>query len=520
MLNHDSKELQNLISAFKSADETVKTALLNTNADSIDELKMKINKKLDSVSVSLMKKSRQWAKDDLPAAYKEGTAKVNGKQSRSLNAKASDVETGYIQLARNVHSAVEDKKDLILDAIAKAEKQDEAGATVGRVRNIIEEELKKDNPEMVVKYANGAKMPLSSYAEMLARTSRIESSNTGAFDRCKQLGIDLVYCPPVPNCCPYCKKFEDKVYSISGNDKRFPALYETALQRGYNIMHPNCRHEFLQWHESYAKSPEELQEIIDKSNRFEDFDKNEKLFKIYNQGQAFLRQLNSEKRAYDEMVNYYQAVGRKPPYDSLGSFRRSYRKERGSVPYNKTHRWKVGEKEILNAPPEEYNHDIIDSQDYIKKFSGIGNKQVVKTLRRESLKSIRRCDKTTDERGVILSENGEVFHTFYGKNSSADYSNFSFEKQKPNSLILTHNHPHSNSFSVDDILTATQYPAIKTIVATGHDGTVYSLSIGNGKRVDRSIEREYNTYMRMLNYDSHKTMTALSIEYGWRYSKR
>ena len=333
MLNHDSKELQNLIAAFKSADETVKTVLLNTKADSIDEFKMKINKKLDSVSVSLMKKSRQWAKDDLPAAYKEGTAKVNGKQSRSLNAKASDVEIGYIQLARNVHSAVEDKKDLILDAIALAEKQDEAGAPIGRVRNIIEEELKKDNPEMVVKYANGAKMPLSSYAEMLARTSRIESSNTGAFDRCKQLGIDLVYCPPVPDCCPYCKKFEDKVYSISGNDKRFPALYETALQRGYNIMHPNCRHEFLQWHESFVKSPEELQEVIDKSNRFEDFDKNDKLFIIYNQGQAFLRQLNSEKHEFDRLS---QELGDNMPYKTIGGFRRARRAK--SETYMRTHR--------------------------------------------------------------------------------------------------------------------------------------------------------------------------------------
>ena len=409
MLNHDSKELQNLIAAFKSADETVKTALINTKADSIDEFKMKINKKLDSVSVSLMKKSRQWAKDDLPAAYKEGTAKVNGKQSRSLNAKASDVETGYIQLARNVHSAVEDKKDLILDAIAKAEKQDEAGATVGRVRNIIEEELKKDNPEMVVKYANGAKMTLSSYAEMLARTSRIESSNTGAFDRCKQLGIDLVYCPPVPNCCPYCKKFEDKVYSISGNDKRFPALYETALQRGYNIMHPNCRHEFLQWHESFVKSSEELQEIIDKSNHFEDFDKNDKLFKIYNQGQAFLRQLNSEKHEFGSAKALY---GDDMPYQTLGGFRRASRSNspqyemvhNRNIDNNQYNRWKeiVGEENMPKTLAEfqnlKYNKNV--EFEKLHAFKDYRQDNPTKTTTREGFERIYQIQKVANK-GVI-----------------------------------------------------------------------------------------------------------------------
>lgn len=69
------------------------------------------------------------------------------------------------------------------------------------------------------------------------------------------------------------------------------------------------------------------------------------------------------------------------------------------------------------------------------------------------------------------------------------------------------------------LLTASQYPQIKTIVATGHDGTVYSLSIENGKRVDRSVEREYNIYMKESNCDSHLTMEFLSKKYGWRYTK-
>lgn len=61
---------------------------------------------------------------------------------------------------------------------------------------------------------------------------------------------------------------------------------------------------------------------------------------------------------------------------------------------------------------------------------------------------------------------------------------------------------------------------IKTIVATGHDGSVYSLSIGNGKRVDRRISMDYNYYMTKTGNDTDLVMKALSEKYGWRYLKK
>ena len=45
--------------------------------------------------------------------------------------------------------------------------------------------------------------------------------------------------------CEICAKYQGKIYCISGKDKRFPALFETALRSGYALMHPNCRHEFI-----------------------------------------------------------------------------------------------------------------------------------------------------------------------------------------------------------------------------------------------------------------------------------
>ena len=523
MPEFDSERLKKLIEAFKSAEEQVQTVLLNTKAESVEDYKFKVEKKLDKVSVSLMKESIDWAEKDLPKAYREGEKRTDTRLEGShavAFGKLSDaaIETPYIELARHTQYANDYQKKIIDDAILEAEK-DGYGATVSKVKDIIQDTLAKDNASMIVQYSNGAKMPLEKYAEMLARTSRIETANKGSFDRCRKLGIDLVRCTKVPNCCPYCQMYEDKVYSISGNDTRFPALYETALQRGYDIMHPNCRHEFIPFIEEFY-TDEEMQELIKNSNHFEELSPDNRIFKVYNRNQALLRQWNEERHAFNEMKAYYKAKGEEPPYTTLGGFRRSYRAEKGSEAYKKSHDWKVAENKNQNPLPPAYNKEVVDSENYIQKFNGIGNKLVRKTLRTEARDSIKHADMTNNERGAFINANGEVVFSFSGKNSSADYAKFDFSKHKDDSLVLTHNHPHGKSFSVDDILTLSQHRQIKTIVATGHDGSVYSLSIGDGKRVDRRVEREYNTYMAELGNDTDLVLRALSEKYGWRYSKK
>lgn len=84
-------------------------------------------------------------------------------------------------------------------------------------------------------------------------------------------------------------------------------------------------------------------------------------------------------------------------------------------------------------------------------------------------------------------------------------------------LILTHNHPLSSSFSYDDIDTLVSATNIKTIVAGGHNGTVYRLSVGKGKRLDNSIITEYNVLMEALDKDTDKVVQALSQKYNWKY---
>ena len=186
---------------------------------------------------------------------------------------------------------------------------------------------------------------------------------------------------------------------------------------------------------------------------------------------------------------------------------------------NEQHRAKtsLSQNEGNDTPPP-YNKEVVESDIYKEKFVGLGGKRVIATAVKESRRCIRLNDETRGERGVFIDTSGQSVFSFTGENSSADYGRFRFSKYKEKSLVLVHNHPSSGSFSADDILTISDNPEIKTIVVAGHNGVVYQLSIGDGKRVDKKIYSEYNIVMKEKK-NSHDTMVHLSEKYGWRYKK-
>ena len=88
------------------------------------------------------------------------------------------------------------------------------------------------------------------------------------------------------------------------------------------------------------------------------------------------------------------------------------------------------------------------------------------------------------------------------------------------SVVLTHNHPLSSSFSSDDIELLLKAPEIGTIVAGAHDGTVYKLSLGKGRRsVDGNLVSEYNILKDQFDGDIDKVVSNLARVYGWRYER-
>lgn len=184
----------------------------------------------------------------------------------------------------------------------------------------IKKKLEAENI-LEVEYKNGVKMPLDKYANMLARSSRSETINIASMTRGNALGTDLVKCTTIFPTCALCASLQGRVYSVSGNDKRFPALFETAFKHGYTLIHPNCRHEFMPYFEELQPA-EDFKKDIERSNRpFKD-SREAKEREAYAKWQEHNRRRNDEMKEY---VDLKAKLGDKMPYTNIGAFRRAAR---------------------------------------------------------------------------------------------------------------------------------------------------------------------------------------------------
>lgn len=174
------------------------------------------------------------------------------------------------------------------------------------------------------------------------------------------------------------------------------------------------------------------------------------------------------------------------------------------------------------------NRSVIDSKDYADKFNGIVvlpnvKQRIVETAR----ESIYENDGTQNETITFLdkwtgAQVGEKFHHEY-KGGLTSSGTITIPDADDNSLILVHNHGNSSPFSFDDFYLLNECHEIKTIIAAGHNGTVFKMSVGKGKRLDLFDKNEYNNLDRYfaLKYDKStgdlEAIESLCSSLGWRF---
>ncbi len=139
-------------------------------------------------------------------------------------------------------------------------------------------------------------MRIDRYAALVAKTTTQEATNLGAILYGAEQGFDLVQMNSYPTACPVCTTYQGRVYSIAGETTEYPALYETAFSRGYNIVHPKCGHSVKPYSIESAKDPEKDKEF---SNRpFED-SRSRRQKELHDEQTAKVRE-EREKRLADE----------------------------------------------------------------------------------------------------------------------------------------------------------------------------------------------------------------------------
>ena len=217
------------------------------------------------------------------------------------------------------------------------------GQTIKQMRKNLEKTLENENI-ISVTYSNGTKMPISKYAETAARSTVAETQNRSQLVQAEDWGYDLVKMTSHSPTCKVCAKYQGRVYATTkqaangkyrdknGNKIKFPYLYNTVLVKGYDTVHPNCRHRFSVYPPK-AYTTEELKETSRNSTREFTDDRSDTERKAYAQEQA-------EKRKKNENLKQYERLKAAFPNDAPKSF--------------------AGFVRMKNAKSEKYNNLISD----------------------------------------------------------------------------------------------------------------------------------------------------------------
>lgn len=192
--------------------------------------------------------------------------------------------------------------------------------TVGTITDMQREMVKRLEETGILKAELGSgehkrEMSITNYAHLVARSTSREVGNTARINQMSANGFDLVEIPPHYPTCEICAILQDRVYSISGEDKRFPPLSKAI--GAYKNIHPHCRHVIVGWAEMMY-TPEEIGEAIKKSNRPWTDPRSGEEKQFYNELQKKNRQARDLQYQYER---YKQRLGSDAP-KSLYAFKR------------------------------------------------------------------------------------------------------------------------------------------------------------------------------------------------------
>lgn len=259
--------------------------------------------------VTLDRQSKVWADGAMPLYYQTGLGQTNA----ALRKMGVKVETSAFSLlhtravgvlAFNTYGQFHDANvfvgrqinDIIRQVgIEVIGEKVATGATVKEAKKQITQRL-IDEGFNGIRDKRGRTISLESYANVVARSTTREATNTATLNQLGYLGYDLVKMSDHASPCPICAPLEGRVYSISGNDPRYPAL-DIAHGGGYANIHPNCQHVLTPYIEELAKDPDKDRVF---SNRTFDTDpRSQREINAYNSAQKEKRLLRADRDQYE-----------------------------------------------------------------------------------------------------------------------------------------------------------------------------------------------------------------------------
>lgn len=371
-------------------------------------------------------------------------------------------------------------------------------------------------------------------------------------DLAKEMDCQLMEVSSHLGARPSHAEWQGQIYSLVKGNPKYPYFYDaTGYGTGDGLGGWNCRHSFFPYFEGLSLaanapdfSKEENAEVYANTQKQRSYERavrksKRELAALDGARSAatnpelkakldreFERKSVTLKKREARLAEHLKATGLLPDPSRVrvDGFGRSV--SRKAVAANKRYTIYKRTASVHQRPSYDNNfaanREFLDSKNYMRKFKGVTSNAIGDKLVGEYCKK------------AIIGNDGQKTETAYihssltGRLKGGPYNlgefGGEFKLPKGKDFILVHNHPNSTAPSFDDFVTLNDFPEIKTIIAAGHDGTVYTLSVGNGKRLDLSSVKEYefirnkwNRYYRDLNGDLG-AITTFCEEYGWIFN--
>jgi hypothetical protein len=179
------------------------------------------------------------------------------------------LNTTFSTLEANLNLVKKELRQELLTKIGSAQ-------VTGKSRKALETELVRRMQEIKM---TAIKLPtkngeinlsLKAYAHGLTQSSLISSRAAALIEKAIERGVDLVQVSTHKNPSPMCTKWQGKILSISGQDKRYKSLAQGLFNGSYKrggILHKYCRHTLYIYNEKYASDFDQREEHIERRKK-------------------------------------------------------------------------------------------------------------------------------------------------------------------------------------------------------------------------------------------------------------
>ena len=352
-------------------------------------------------------------------------------------------------------------------------------------------------------------------ADVCVRRAVLSSVNKSCcdiqLDLAREVGSNYVEVTAHIGARPSHAEWQGQIYSLVRGDPKYPYFYDaTGYGTGEGLGGWNCRHNFFPYFEG-----------IDTPYHSPDFTKteNNEYYALTQKQRAYERAVRDSKRQLAALDGARQSaedpqlrarldsdfarrsVTLKNREARLDAFIRDNDLQRDNarvrvVGFGKSVSQKARYAAASNSASVTLHSDLykntafkpkeyFDGKEYKNKFRQFGSdffsivaRDAVYVSAKEAIKN--NYGSMSEEVSVIGNISGIIKDRQYSNGLSVS---FNIPKGRAGAYTVIHNHPNNAPLSIEDIVTASECPSIRTMMAASHDGKIYWLQIGNGKRL-------------------------------------